>query len=197
MEIKSICLDLDGVLCDFILPAIRLFTDNLQDVMQRWPVGINHNEKGSYIIYDLLGVKSHKFWEVIKEKGKGHQFWAELPRYMWCMDLMNACREIAPTIILTSPSRAVSSVKGKVCWMQRQFGMKFDGYLIGSGKHHCARPGSILIDDQDKNCEAWREHGGTAIVFPQHWNSAHADAGRAFPVVIEQLQALASVSAAA
>lgn len=184
--ITQICIDLDGVLCDFILPTLRLFSDDPQSLLNRWPIGQERDGDGRYAVLDLLGVKTKEFWDTVDKAGFQH--WANLPRYPWATELMNACKAIAPTVVLTTPSRHVNSVKGKVCWLQRHFGMKFDGYLIGTAKHFCARPGSLLIDDSDLNCNKFREHGGEAIVFPQPWNSRHTDYPHGATVVIEDLQ---------
>lgn len=49
------------------------------------------------------------------------------------------------------------------------------------------RPGRVLIDDNDTNCAKWREHGGTAILFPQPWNSDHTKVSERIHVVGERL----------
>jgi len=75
---------------------------------------------------------------------------------------------------LSSPTLSPDSVAGKLewiqryapAWMQRQF-------LIGPSKHLCATPKTLLIDDCDKNVEAFRMCGGHAILVPRPWNVLH------------------------
>ncbi len=100
-------------------------------------------------------------------------FWAELDPYDWCHDLHEACCAVAPTVLLTSPSRAPSSHSGKAVWIQRHFGSRFRDYLIGAPKHRCARSGAVLIDDAPKNCKAFRDHGEESILFPGVGNTLH------------------------
>lgn len=164
MPIKQICLDLDGVLCDFIGPTLRLFGHDPEVVFANWPAG-------TYDVAAVIGVSTNDLWRTIDKAGFHH--WADLPKNPWADDLLTACREIAPTIILTSPSRHISSLSGKLAWLQRHYGRKFRDYLIGPPKHFCANADTVLIDDCDKNCEEFRVQGGEAIVFPQHWNSMH------------------------
>ena len=53
-----------------------------------------------------------------------------------------------------------------------------------------AKRGRVLIDDSDVNCEKFAAAGGTAIVFPQRWNSAHAIEGCPADHVIKLLEAV-------
>jgi hypothetical protein len=87
---------------------------------------------------------------------------------------MSVCEGFAPTTILTSPSKDPAAAAGKTRWLQSVFGRDFRSYLIGPDKQSCARPGAVLIDDRDENCDSFRQAGGRAIVFPQRWNSGHA-----------------------
>lgn len=185
--ISQILLDLDGVLCDFVLPAIRLFTDNPQEICNKW-------EPGNYDMGKAIGVSKSKFWKKIDKAGSW--FWSGLPPYPWMQQLLDECRAVAPTIICTSPSLKPSSVLGKMHWIQNHLGSDFRDYLIGPPKFACARTGAVLIDDSDKNCESFRESGGHAILFPQIWNERHAQAGDAMKVVREELAILAGAELA-
>lgn len=163
--INRIFLDLDGVLADWASDAIRAHGRDPHDVFGGW-------EPGVYDLADALGVSSTEMWKPVNEAGA--DFWANLRPYPWCHALMDMCVSIAPTTILTSPSKDPSAASGKTRWLQAQFGNDFRSYLIGPDKVSCARPGAVLIDDADKNCEVFLSAGGNAVVFPQVWNSAHA-----------------------
>lgn len=180
--ISQILLDLDGVLCDFVLPAVRLFTDDPQKVCANW-------QPGNYSMADNLGVSNSKFWKKIDKAGSF--FWSNLPPYPWMRELIELCRAQAPTIICTSPSPKPSSLLGKVYWMHNHFGPGFRDYLIGAPRQFCARPGAVLIDDSDANCSLFRLNGGQAILFPQMWNERHALAADPMKVVRDELAILA------
>ena len=47
-------------------------------------------------------------------------------------------------------------------------------FMIGTQKYLLAKPDVVLIDDQHKNIDLFREHGGQAILFPQPWNENYA-----------------------
>ncbi len=74
------------------------------------------------------------------------------------------------------PSPALSSISsaGKHAWLRSWDTSWQNGWgqwLIGPAKWALARPGAILIDDRDANCQKIEHHEGQAIVFPQPWNS--------------------------
>lgn len=171
MDLERIFLDLDGVLADWATPAIRACGGDPATVFSSWPVG-------TYDLAEALGISTSAMWRAVDMQGA--KMWATLEPYPWCGDLFGICEDLAPTTILTSPSTDPSAASGKTRWLQSVFGTGFRRYLIGPDKAACARPGAILIDDSDANCEKFRASGGDAIVFPQIWNTAHTN--RAMPL---------------
>jgi hypothetical protein len=121
----------------------------------------------------VLGISGNEMWRPINAAGA--DFWANLKPLPWCTELMTACTSIAPTTILTSPSKDPRAAAGKTAWLQRVFGSSFRDYLIGPAKAACAHRGAVLIDDSDEGCKAFEAAGGRAVVFPQPWNSGHAE----------------------
>ena len=73
--------------------------------------------------------------------------------------------------ILTKPTRCPESCSGKLewiqthmpRWLQRQF-------VITPKKGCCARPDSLLIDDNYENLEEFWEAGGRGLLMPRPWN---------------------------
>ncbi len=164
-DISQICVDMDGVLCDFVLSAVKLHAPaNVGDVYLSWPAG-------EYSMERVLGCSTNEFWKPIHDGGA--EFWANIPAFGWHQKLMVLCRQYAPTTILTSPSKHGTSLAGKLDWLHRHYGSNFRDFLMGPNKHFCARPGAVLIDDCDANCEKFEAHGGRAICFPQQWNKNH------------------------
>lgn len=172
-----ICLDVDGVLVDFVGGAAKLLNYD-PAVVTCWDY------------YPLIGKTEDEFWRAIDSAGS--DFWHDLPIYPWAIKLIEDCRSTAPTILLTSPSQCPSSAHGKLRWIQSHLGRRFRDYLIGAKKEFCARPDTILIDDSDANYRKFEEHGGRAILFPRPWNQNRLIA-EPYSFVLEQLDYYRSI----
>jgi 5'(3')-deoxyribonucleotidase len=57
-------------------------------------------------------------------------------------------------------------------WIHHHMPGVFDvkNVIFATRKHFLAAPGRLLIDDGKHNIEAWREAGGSTIVFDRPWN---------------------------
>lgn len=176
----TIYLDMDGVLADFISSALSVHGRDPEEVLRSWP-------PGKYDVVQVLGMSEQKFWREIDAHGgpmsvstPGQPFWKDLKPYPWRDAIWDLCGRYAPTCILTSPSKNSGSVAGKVRWLQDWMGYDFRDYILAPRKWRVSRPGAVLIDDQDRNCQKWEKAGGTAIVFPRPWNSRHELAHEAY-----------------
>jgi 5'(3')-deoxyribonucleotidase len=156
-----IYVDMDGVLCDFAGAALHVH--GRPEIMDNWP-------PLAWDMHALIGCTEAEFWHKID--ARGFAFWANLKPYQWFVDLLGIIAE--PFVISTSPSHSHHSSSGKVAWVQMHLGAKFRDYMIGCHKHLLANRDSILIDDNDANCEKFERHGGRAILFPQPWNANHS-----------------------
>ncbi len=156
----TIFLDLDGVLVNFIGAVEDLLGVDLKDLDSR--------SMGKY-----LGISDQEIWEEINNDGS--RFWSQAELYPWAQETLDICYNTTPDLFLaTSPSNHPSCVKGKheliLNKMPKELHRRF---FLGPHKERFAKDhNTILIDDSDKNCKAFRDAGGTAIVFPQLWNSA-------------------------
>ena len=158
----NIFLDKDGVCVNFVMGVLKRF--NSEFLLNSWPKGVPE-------IADVLGISSSEMWQILeKEKCS---FWRSLDEYSWFKNLYKEACSLGNVVFLTKPNLDPSSLKGKVEWMQDRFGKDFRKYIITSEKHHCADKNSVLIDDNEDNCESFEKNGGTAILFPQVWNSNH------------------------
>lgn len=171
--IEHVLLDLDGVLVQWSEQVCLLF-----------------NQPGlirpTWDVEDWLGISSEEMWAKIDAQGA--DWWRSLPPYTWNTGLLSLVTSY-PFTIATCPSKHVSSVAGKFLWIHDRFGEGFTKFMLGKDKWLMAKPGTVLIDDSDKNCQLFEEAGGHAIVFPQPWNSrrAIADAGLRLAYVRERL----------
>lgn len=172
--IAHILIDLDGVLADFVTAALDV--QGLPNVVvDRWEM------------HECCGLTASDFWGTIDRQG--YEFWANIDPYPWKDELL----ALLPTTftVSTTPSRHPNCAAGKTAWMHQHFrgtnGKVFRDYLIGEHKHLLAAPGRVLIDDSDKNCVKFCEHGGEAILFPQPWNKNRELVGDRLGYVRERL----------
>lgn len=150
-------LDMDGVLTNFVLATAEIF-------------GFQESQLSDWNIYEHIGVTEEHFWAEIDSHSP--RFWAEMPEYPWALSLYSALNEVPDSelYICTAPSRDPNCIKGKLMWIQKRLGDRFNNYVITPHKGLLADEESILIDDRIKNCVDFHKAGGTAIVFPQKWN---------------------------
>jgi 5'(3')-deoxyribonucleotidase len=151
----NICLDVDGVLADFVGGTARL-------------LGFDPTLVTMWDYYPQVGQTEESFWRAVDAAGA--DFWANLEPYPWERELFDACNQMGNTILLTTPSTSPTSPEGKLRWIQEQYGKDFRKYLIGPAKEFCANPNTVLIDDSESNCAKFRSYGGHAILFPRPWN---------------------------
>lgn len=172
MRLKSILLDVDGVCNRF-----QWFIFN--------QLGLTFPNESHY--------PAECGWDIVKaantlageERWSATSFWNSVTFEMWATvpisEFFGFLIGTAESLVgqenvhfLTSPTLDPQCLAGKLewikshapKWMQRQF-------LIGPSKHLCAQPGVVLVDDADKNVEAFYKHGGRAILLPRPWNSLH------------------------
>ena len=181
--IKRIYLDMDGVIADFVDAAAQLWGKRAEHLI--WP-------QGEWSIHVPLGLENvGEMWKKVDRAGVG--FWSSLAPYPWRDKLWRLCESVADTVICTSPSNRAESSAGKVCWLQNWKGQSFRSYiLIPKRKYLLSFPGTVLIDDNEKNIEEFemKGEGGKGILFPRPWNRLHAEAGSPIKYVAKRLTKL-------
>jgi 5'(3')-deoxyribonucleotidase len=180
---SHIFLDMDGVLVNSHRSIIDLFGGNYDHVMSNWPVG-------KYEIATAMGYDYGQFWDRIRKEGV--EFWANAPAYPWAGALYEMCWKTAPIWFLTNPIGSPGCMYGKYEWL-RKFtnnpGMQ--NYVMGKHKYLCSKPGSLLIDDNEINCDTFGnplEGGGKAILFPAIWNRNHEFANDPLAYVAKEIE---------
>lgn len=153
----TIFLDMDGVCADFVKGALK--AHGRLDL---------YGAPGVAWLPDSIGMSEDEFWQPINVLGS--EFWRVLEAYPWFRVLYAGLSNLAHVVFLSKPSRGASSATGKLLWLQDRFGQGFRDYIFTPRKRYLSRwPRAILVDDQDKNFEAWE---GAKIRFPQPWNAA-------------------------
>lgn len=180
----SILMDLDGVMADFVRSACLALGKDPDEMYRTWP-------PGEYDIAKVFGMETHALWDAVEAQGE--DLWANMSTYPWSSTLYGECRKLAPVYFLTKSTLDPRSASGKLKWMQGFLGDRFKArnFLIGPPKHLCGRPQNILIDDSNSNVDSFRKSGGNAILFPQPWNTRHAEANEdRIAVVLSELKEL-------
>lgn len=165
----TVFLDMDGVCCNFIKRALEIW--GRMDLY----------EEATWLP-TMLGMTDATFWARIRPHEPS--FWREIEPFPWFDELYKELTARARVVFLTSPARSANSLLGKVQWLQDRFGESFREYIITPRKFYCGHyPKGFLIDDQDKNMDAWQGHG---YLFPQPWNRTEARLPEAdvVPIVI-------------
>jgi hypothetical protein len=161
----KIFLDMDGVLADFMRPA--MYEHGIEYTMYPnvgWDVVAACN-----VINPGIGMTPERFWSAFERKS----FWSALPKTNLCDRLIYECKllvGLSNTCILSS-CVVEGSADGKLEWIKKQLPKEMHhNYLFGRSKQFCADRYSILVDDCDANVEAFQEAGGIGILVPRPWN---------------------------
>lgn len=174
---KTIFLDMDGVLCDMTTPSLRVnHCDKTHDDVCQWNV------------WKIIGISRTEYWKNIDKKGV--DFWAGLEPYPWfkrIRDEIHSLPNDISTYVCTSPSRSYNCYAGKKIWLDKHF--KWIPSFFGKDKFLLAKEGRLLIDDSDKNCEEWVKAGGEAFLFPQPWNKSRCLLERREELVLSRIRA--------
>lgn len=167
---------MDGVLVDFIRGISSVF--DRKNLEETWTPGEWNAE-------NILGISTNDFFGRIESQG--YQFWMNLHPCPGAIDLFNYCNELAPTYILSSPTRDPNCLKGKMLWLQNYFGKNFRNFILTPKKEMCARLDKVLIDDNENNVESFRFNGGQGILYPSVVNKRHGEKNRAVEIVKSEL----------
>jgi 5'(3')-deoxyribonucleotidase len=163
-EVITFMLDMDGVCCDWVTAGLK--TVGKEELIGNWKPGVRDLEEMTGLSYDEL-------WSKIDAEGS--EWWRNLEPFPWFKELYNCLGEAGDVVFCTSPSWDSNSLKGKIEWMHDKFGRSFREYILTNHKYYVARHNTVLIDDNDKQCQNFIAHGGRAILFPQPWNSLAFD----------------------
>lgn len=155
----KIFLDMDGVIMDFVGGIFKWYQTE----------GLTHEDITGWnkivtLTCEAKGMTKSEFW-----KGLTDEFWEGLEFLPWAEDLIALLEPYKP-VLLTSPgSHGAGGKQAAIRKGLKQF-WRDDRYLIGPAKSYVAHPEAVLIDDSEKNVDAFSEAGGRAILFPQPWN---------------------------
>lgn len=167
MQIKTVLLDMDEVLCDFVGGALDVHCWSKAELVAK-------HRKGKWNIVPALGLTEEEFWRPILLEGE--RFWSGLAPTPWMRTLINAIRQQGLNwYIVTTPSRDPHCIVGKQKWLREHLGDDGHSRLVTcSDKWLLARSDRVLVDDRDSSIHRFRAEGGWGVTFPNFNNSLHA-----------------------
>ncbi len=153
---KLICLDLHGVLVD----ANKGFADaaGSGECVYDDPKNLG----------DYSAVRQYPGFGALLSNAS-ESFWSELEILPHVPELIAICKDLADEVVIVSHSSSGHCYTGSKAIAQK-LGLDF---ISTEHKHYLARDGVLLIDDYEKNVDAFIAAGGLAITFPQKWNQYH------------------------
>ena len=161
----KIFLDMDGVLVDFIKPAMAAHGIHytMYPVSAGWDIIAACN-----ILAPEKKMTGQQFWRKFDQK-----FWASLPKTDICDRLLTRVEGIvgAKNVALLTSGQWPEAAAGKTEWVRSRLPSYFERLIIGTAKEFMAGPDRLLIDDRDKNVNDFRANGGSAILVPRPWNT--------------------------
>lgn len=155
-SIQLILLDIDGVVYDFVNYILPLFDSSKTD-----------KDILTYKMSDSIGCSSAEFWQKIDAIDGA---FSNGSIYEWSRDLIELCKKFCPNIMFCSdPGNNPKHWAEKAKFTKQYFPDL--ALTLTQNKYLYSLPGVVLIDDFEKNCDAFDSHGqGKAILFPQYWN---------------------------
>lgn len=175
--IKTIFLDLDGVITDFVGGVCRAFNKpnpypSLTQDYTFW------NAWPEISIKKVDTVCTIDFWANLNWAHGGHDI------------LRMVLDHFKPeqVYLVTRPMPNPGSYTGKAFWVQKHL-PKYSKRLIitQAPKSLLAKPDTLLIDDKDENVDEFVKAGGKAILVPRPWNELHGWADETYQVVKNSL----------
>ncbi len=167
--IDTILLDMDDVLVDFTNGAMAFWGVDNYDVLDCYPKGIGRDITMAYECVTGLRIDEEIWWEHFKREA-----WANMPPSPDCCRIVDWARDLVGyenVYLCTTPTRCGECMAGKLDWIKKNLGpWAYRNYIMTPKKFVCARPGTLLVDDCDRNVELFKEWGGEAVIWPRPWN---------------------------
>jgi 5'(3')-deoxyribonucleotidase len=151
-----IFLDVDGVLADSASEFYKV----------HGRPDLNFKTIPQYDFSGTLGITYEQAWA--DPRVACYDFWRDLPKLPWADEVVEITKAKGQIAFLTQPIRSPMCAAGKKAWMAEHF--PDVPFFICDKKVLLAREGLTLVDDYEKNVDAWNEKGGRGILFPAPYN---------------------------
>lgn len=184
----KIFLDLDGVITEFSLSAMAFHGAWIPDESY-YPQDCGWDVlKATNTIRELGGLpplSAKDFWDSLN-----YNFWRHLRMYPGALQFLMQLEVRGEVFLATSPTLSSQCVAGKFDWIKENLPSYLRRHYIGAAKEEFAKPGAILIDDRDRNCERFEAAGGKAILVPRPWNDRGMCQTDVYETVMWEVRAL-------
>lgn len=150
--IKTIYLDMDGVLCDWINPAVKVGAYNKETDVTDW---------------NIIKTIGARFWSELPWLKSGKELYKFLYSYCRSTEKRGDPNAVVRLCILSSVGFD-AGVIGKRAWLNKHTKIKpLNVNIVNRGldKQRYADSESLLIDDYSKNVRQFMGAGGNAILF--------------------------------
>ncbi len=151
-----IYLDCDGVIADWV-EQVHFYTDTPRQNWQAWDD------------FKRLGISQASLDDAMSLV----TFWKEMPLLPGAKELLAGLEATtkARRYICTRPYEHPNCLFGRSLWLKSNFNISISETIYMHDKWLLAHGASILIDDNEGNCELFRQMGGHAILYPQSYNT--------------------------
>lgn len=148
---QTVYLDLDGVMADFDQAFPSIF-------------GLDHRTLADDAMWAMIN--SHP------------SFFRDLAPMPGALSFFRSIEHLNPVILTACPKSNYPHVAGqKRAWVREHLSATCTVLPVMGGRHKALfmhRAGDVLIDDMPKNCAAWSDAGGTAILHEGDWTATSA-----------------------
>lgn len=172
IKIKTVFLDMDGVVTDFFTPVCTKFD-------LPYPPQVYH-------FFPDIRKEVDEFCDTT--------FWQNLE---WMDDGRDILRAIMDTLgldkifFLTGMMPNIETASGKMLWIRDNLPIYLDRVILTTlkvPKSFLARPDALLIDDYDRCIDGFREAGGNAILVPRPYNKLRKYSDVSSEIVRKELE---------
>ncbi|MCK9544807.1 MAG: hypothetical protein M0R03_22555 [Novosphingobium sp.] len=161
-DIKTVFMDMDGVLVDIISPLTKLT-----------------QEQSYYFNYDYAKQFPFGKWRILKEDvftKLNMEFWRDAPFTPDGLDILEYFENMYGSeniYILSQPTGYDGCLEGKYNWIKKNIPDYRKRFLLGKPKWVVANDKSLLVDDCDRFVNNWIDNDGFGILVPRLWNSKY------------------------
>lgn len=180
--------DCDGCLADFESSALKLMGVTKEQLYISLPPG----RAASYITSPFM--MDDDFWGLVD---RTPDFWETIPKTKEADEILSVCKKHFgnEVYLLTKPPRNPLAYAGKAKWVCEHFPKMYRYLFVGPKKYAFAHPGSVLVDDNEENCDLFmnppnNKPGGTAVILPRRGNKLYHLEGQLITYLDDELRKL-------
>lgn len=152
MSKKTVLLDCDGVLANYVEPVLDL-------VYERTGRGYTAADVTSFDFAKALKLAPDEARDVKAAVSDREGWWSRLPVLPGAQEGVAKLRQVAHVYIVTSPWNSCRTwLWEREAWLKKHFNLPHSNVIAGSAKHLVF--GDIFVDDKTEACERWDYENG-------------------------------------